>query len=91
MRRPQDRPLARRLTDGLRGLREGWKRDRALRTHVFLSLAGITTLIIVRTPLAWDLAFVVLAVAGLAAELMNSALEAALDKLHPDFDPAVGA
>jgi diacylglycerol kinase (ATP) len=91
MRRKQNRPLNRRMTDGLRGIRQGWKRDQALRTHVFLSLAGIALLIVVRPPLAWTLAFVVLAVAGLAAELMNSALEAALDKLHPDLDPSIGA
>ena len=57
------------MADGLRGIREGWKRDQAIRT----------------------LAVVVLVVAGLAAELMNSALEAALDKVHPDLDPAIGA
>ena len=37
------------------------------------------------------LAVVVLVVVGNAAELLNSALEAVLDKLHPDLDPAIGA
>ena len=87
----QDRPLAQRMTDGLRGIRKGWKRDQAMRTHVFLSIAGIVVLLIVRPPIAWTLAVVVLVVAGLAAELVNSAIEAALDKLHPDQDPAIGA
>ena len=91
MRRKKDRPLIQRLTDGLRGVREGWKRDLAMRTHVLLSTVGIVVLMIVRAPVAWTLAVVVLIVAGVAAELMNSALEAALDKLHPDLDPAIGA
>jgi len=91
MRRKQDRPLIQRLTDGLRGIREGWKRDQAMRTHVLLSAVGIAALLIFKPPLAWILAVAVLVVAGLAAELLNSALEAALDKLHPDLDPEIGA
>jgi len=91
MRRKQDRPLIQRLTDGLRGIREGWKRDQAMRTHVVLSTVGLIVLFVVRPPVAWALAVVVLVVAGLAAELLNSALEAALDKLHPDRNPEIGA
>ena len=79
------------MADGLRGIREGWKRDQAIRTHALLSSAGIVVLLVIRPPVAWTLAVVVLVVAGLAAELMNSALEAALDKVHPDLDPAIGA
>jgi diacylglycerol kinase (ATP) len=37
------------------------------------------------------LAFVVLLVTGLAAELINDAVESLLDRLHPDNDPAIGA
>jgi diacylglycerol kinase len=91
MHRRRDRPLIHRMKDGLRGIREGWKRDQAMRTHVVLSLAGIVVLIALRPPLAWTLAVAVLLVAGLAAELVNSTLEAALDKLHPDLDPTIGA
>ena len=91
MRWKQGRPLMQRMADGLRGIGECWKRDQAMRTHVPVSAAGIVVLLVVRAPVAWTLAVVVLVVAGLAAELMNSALEAALDKLHPDHDPAIGA
>ena len=91
MRRKQDRPLVQRIADGFRGIREGWKRDRAMRTHVLLSAIGMLVLLVVRPPVAWTLAVMVLAVAGLAIELVNSALEAALDRLHPDLDPEIGA
>jgi diacylglycerol kinase (ATP) len=91
MRRKQNRPLGQRMADGLQGIGEGWTRDQALRTHVPLSAAGIVALLVIRPPVAWTLAVVVLVVAGLAAELMNSALEAALDKLHPDRNQEIGA
>jgi diacylglycerol kinase (ATP) len=91
MREKQDRPLVQRMADGLRGIRKGWTRDRAMRTHVLLSVVGAAILLVVRPPVAWTLAVVVLVVAGLAMELVNSALEAALDKLHPDLDAEIGA
>jgi len=62
-----------------------------MRTHAMLSAAGILVLLIMEPPVAWSLALVVLVVAGVSAELVNSALEAALDKLHPDLDPTIGA
>jgi len=89
--RREVRPLSQRLKDGLRGVREGWRRDQAMRTHAMLSAAGILVLLIMEPPVAWSLALVVLVVAGVSAELVNSALEAALDKLHPDLDPTIGA
>jgi len=89
--RREIRPLSQRLRDGLRGIREGWKRDQAMRTHAMLSAAAIIVLLIIKPPVAWSLALFVLIVAGVAAELVNSALEAALDKLHPDLDPTIGA
>ena len=90
MHRRQDRPLVQRFADGLRGMRKAWNRDQAFRTHLFLSFAGLVVLTVVGPPIAWTLAVVVLIVAGMAAELVNSALEAALDKLHPDLDPTIG-
>jgi diacylglycerol kinase (ATP) len=86
-----DRPLVERMGDGIRGVGEAWKRDQALRTHVFLSAAGIAVLLAVQPAVAWTLSVVVLVVGGLAAELVNSSVETALDKLHPDLDPAIGA
>ena len=62
-----------------------------MRTHALLSAVGIVMLILIRPPVAWSLAFVVLVVVGVTAELLNSALEAALDRLHPDLDPTIGA
>jgi diacylglycerol kinase (ATP) len=84
------RPIHRRAADSLRGLAESIRREQAARTHLLLSGCGILVMAWVRPPLAWVLAVTVLIVMGLAAELLNGALEVLLDRLHPDYDPEIG-
>lgn len=79
-----------RARDGLAGLREGVRRETSVRTHLVLSGAAIVGLIVAGPDLPWVLALFVLIVLGLAVELLNGALEAALDRLHPNHDPLVG-
>ena len=85
------RSKSEKIADSLSGLRKGWVHDRAIRTHAIFSAIGLIALAIARPPIAWVLAFVVLLVVGLAAELINDAVETLLDRLHPDSDPAIGA
>jgi diacylglycerol kinase (ATP) len=87
----EGRPIHRRAADSLAGLRQGFRRDLAMRTHIILSLAAIAGLAWLRPALTWTLSVVVLLVLGLAAELFNGALEAALDRLHPGEDAEIGA
>lgn len=79
------------IGDSLSGLREGWNRDRAIRTHGLFSVVAVIALFAARPALAWMLSIVILLVAGLAAELINGAIEVLLDRVHPDSDPAIGA
>jgi diacylglycerol kinase (ATP) len=88
---PKHRPFSDKIGDSLSGLMRGWRHDRAIRTHAIFSAIGLIALAIARPPVAWILAFVVLLVVGLAAELINDAVETLLDRLHPDTDPAIGA
>jgi diacylglycerol kinase (ATP) len=85
------RPIHRRAADSLAGLRQGFRRERAMRTHIILSLAAIAGLAWMRPALTWTLSVVMLLVLGLAAELFNGAIEAALDRLHPGEDREIGA
>jgi len=62
-----------------------------MRTHFVLSALAIIGLAWVQPVLAWTLAVALLLVLGLAAELINGALEASLDRLHPGHDPEIGA
>ena len=79
------------MRNGLSGLAEGWQRERSLRTQLILSVAGLAVLVVSAAGAHWLVAYFVLAVLGLAAELLNGALEAALDRLHPSDDADIGA
>jgi diacylglycerol kinase len=87
----KDRALPRRLRNGLAGLAQGWRRERSLRTQVMASGSAVLVLLGVHARLAWLLAFVALVSVALAAELVNAALEALLDRLHPGYDSEIGA
>jgi diacylglycerol kinase (ATP) len=87
----KNRPIGLRLRDGLAGLFEGCSRERAVRTQMILAGAGLVVLVVFSAELTWLLAYVVLAVLGLAAELLNGAIEAALDRLHPAASADIGA
>ncbi|MFL6729349.1 MAG: diacylglycerol kinase [Sphingomicrobium sp.] len=90
MNRNEHRPIHRRAADSVRGLAEGIRRERAVRTHLLLSAGAIIILAWIRPPVAWTLAVLVLIVVGLAAESLNGALEAMLDRLHPDENVEIG-
>jgi diacylglycerol kinase (ATP) len=87
----EGRPIHRRAADSLAGLRQGFRRERAIRTHIILAVAAIAGLAWMRPALTWTLSVVMLLVLGLAAELFNGALEAALDRLHPEENAEIGA
>jgi diacylglycerol kinase (ATP) len=72
-------------------LAEGWRREKALRTHVTVSVAGLGVLAIADVDRSWWLTVFVLVIAGISAELVNGSIEAMLDRLHPEQHPEVGA
>ena len=79
------------VKDSLSGVREGWRRDFAIRRQLGITLLAVILLLMARAPAAWLLASIVLLMLGLAVELMNAALEALLDRLHPEWDETIGA
>jgi diacylglycerol kinase (ATP) len=91
MRKKGKRSTITRARDSLRGLSEGWRRERALRTHVLVSLVGLSVLAVADVDLSWWLAVFLLVVAGISAELVNGSIEALLDRLHSEHHPEVGA
>jgi len=87
----RDRVVLQCVRDSLSGIRQGWRRDFAIRRQLGLTLIVALALLVVRAPAAWLLASLVLLVLGLATELINAALEALLDRLHPEWDETIGA
>ncbi len=83
----KNRPFDQRLRFALDGIRAAWKREASFRVHTFFVVALIAGLTWLRpAPLWWA---ILLTVTGLvlAAELINTALEAIIDHLHPEQHP----
>ena len=91
MTEDKDRALPHRFRNGLAGLAQAWTRERSLRTQIIVSALGVLLLVIAGVRFEWLLAVIALLALALAAELVNAAIEALLDRLHPAHDPEIGA
>ncbi len=87
----KNRPFSERLLAAVAGLRAGWQRERSFRTQVVASGAALLLLIVMRAPAIWCAVVALAAGLVLAAELVNAALEALVDRLHPDIHPEMRA
>ena len=87
----KDQALPHRFRNGLAGLVQGWTRERSLRTQLVLSVVAVLVLVAIGARLEWLLAVIALLALALAAELVNAAVEAMRDRLHPDHHAEIGA
>lgn len=85
----KNRPFGARLVVALHGIAAAWRRERSFRTQTAVALLAMSALIALRPPLLWWAIVVVAMGLVLGLELMNSALEALVDHLHPDEHPEV--
>ncbi len=85
----KNQPLHSRMRFALAGIRETWRRERSFRTQVGVALAVVVALIVIRPPAVWWalIGFVIAVV--LSIEIVNTALEALIDHLHPDIHPEI--
>jgi diacylglycerol kinase (ATP) len=78
-----------RLTFALAGLRHAWRTERSLRLQT-LALAGVIAVLgWLRPPAVWWALAGLASAAVIAAELLNTAVEALVDHLHPEVHPAI--
>ena len=85
----KNRPFRERLGFALTGIRTGWLRESSFRTQTGIAALALIGLIVLRpAPLWWATVAVTVALV-LALELLNSAMEAVIDLLHPGIDPAI--
>jgi diacylglycerol kinase (ATP) len=87
----KNRGFGERLGFALAGWRAGWLREASFRTQVALAGGALAALMILRpAPIWWAIVAVSVGLI-LALELINSALEAVIDLLHPAIHPEIKA
>lgn len=82
----KNQSFPKKLRNAFSGIRFAWTEERNFRLHVVLGFAALVVFALVRPAALWW-ALIVLV---LAAELVNSAIEALTDHLHPELHPVVG-
>lgn len=80
----------RRLGFALSGIRQAWKMEKSFRFQTMTALLLLLFCVFARPSLFWCAIFSAMAAVVLSLELVNTAFEAVLDKLHPEKDDSVG-
>ena len=78
------RGFGHRLRFALAGLREAFAGERSFRVQLLAALFAVGVLLWLRPPLLWAALVVTMIGLVLAAELVNTALEHTLDRLHAE-------
>ena len=85
----KNQPFHTRMGFALAGILAVWRSERSFRTQCALAVVAVIVTALLRPGWVWA-AIVGLAIAlVLALELMNSALEYLIDKLHPELAPEI--
>ncbi|MFS4460044.1 diacylglycerol kinase [Bdellovibrio sp. HCB2-146] len=80
----------RRLRYSLNGIKIAFKNESSFRTQALFAWGALILLMVLRPePLWWALIIVLIALV-LAAEMINTALEFIIDRLHPEQHPIIG-
>jgi diacylglycerol kinase (ATP) len=82
-------PFRQRLSFSLQGIGTAWNLEASFRFQSLMALGVVTLLFILRPTAIWWALLLMNCGLVLAAELFNTALEQALDHLHPELHPAV--
>jgi len=83
------KPFYRRLRFAWEGLQAAFQHEASFRTEVFAAVGAIAVTAWLNPPALWMALVIVMIALVLAAELFNTALEHALDGLHPEQAPFV--
>jgi undecaprenol kinase len=85
----KNQSFLRRLGFALQGLRTALGRESSFRTQLACAVTVLVALAIVRPAAIWWAVFTVAIGLVLVAELLNSALEALADRVHPEQHPQI--
>ncbi len=85
----KNKPFFQRLKFALSGIGSAWQTESSFRTQIVLGAGMLILMGFLRPALVWW-ALIILTMAGvLAAELINTALEHIVDRLHPKQHPLI--
>jgi diacylglycerol kinase (ATP) len=87
----KNRRFAARLGFAWAGIRAVFRRERSFRAQLMLGGGAMLALAALRPGLVWTALVLLAAALVLALEMVNAALEALMDKLHPGFSEEIGA
>ncbi len=84
------RTFTTRMGYAMAGLRAAWRQEASVRTHAVACVAVVLLLAFTRAPALWWAVMALTVGAVVSAELLNTAIEALADHLHPGRHPAIG-
>jgi len=71
------------------GIRTGWAREASFRSQARLAVVAFVALLVLRPAAVWWALVAICCALVLALELVNSAMEAVIDLLHPGIHPSI--
>lgn len=86
----KNQPFYRRLRYSLSGIKIAFKNESSFRTQVFFAVGALILLFVLRPEPIWWAVIAISVALVLAAELINTALEFVIDRLHPEQHPVMG-
>ena len=86
----KNRSLVHRFRFAAHGIKETFRRERSFRIQTVAFLMMVAFCFVVQPPILWCVIFLSLCGLVLSLELVNTAIESLLDKMHPEFDTEIG-
>ena len=86
----KNQPFCRRLHYSFSGIKIAFKNESSFRTQVFFAAGALILLFVLRPEPIWWAVIAISIALVLAAELINTALEFVIDRLHPEQHPIIG-
>ena len=80
----------RRIRYAASGIRTAFRKEKSFRTQTLFAAGAVLLLILTRPGALWSAVVLIMAALVLAAELINTALELIVDRLHPEQHPMIG-
>ena len=80
----------RRVGFALAGIKNTFRRESSFRFQILAACLLLVFCLVQRPPAVWCALFAIISALVLALELFNTAIEAILDKLHPEHDAQIG-